>query len=139
VAIPVMRPWKMRAALFLDIEDGNIWCCYILPSSYHSYYNLTYFSEFVKELCSLYALDDKFKFCFLLFLGDSICSHVCWYQILQMIKLLFHIPLLKYPNNGIWYQAGGLNPVSKLVFLKIENNNLLCVVLIKSIVFDRHI
>ena len=22
-------------------------------------------------------LDDKFKFCFLLFLGDSICSHTC--------------------------------------------------------------
>ena len=47
------------------------------------------------------ALDDKFKFCFLLFLGDSICSHVCWYQILHKIKLLFHIPLLKYPNKWI--------------------------------------
>ena len=78
-------------------------------------------------------LDDKFNFCFLLFLGDSICSNVCWYQILHKIKLLFHIPLLKYTNK--WNmtssdQAGGLNPVSKLVFVKIENNNLLCVVLI---------
>jgi hypothetical protein len=36
--------------------------------------------------------------------------------------------------NGIWDQAGGLNPVSKLVFVKIENNNLLCVILIKTIV-----
>jgi hypothetical protein len=40
--------------------------------------------------------------------------------------------------NGIWHQAGGLNPVSKLVFVKIENNNLLCVVLIKTIVCDMH-
>jgi hypothetical protein len=38
--------------------------------------------------------------------------------------------------NGIWHQAGGLDPVCKLVFVKIENNNLLCVVLIKTIVFD---
>jgi hypothetical protein len=27
----------------------------------------------------------------------------------------------------MWHQAGGLNPVSKLAFVKIENNNLLCV------------
>ena len=39
----------------------------------------------------------------------------------------------------MWHQAGGLNPVSKLVFVKIENNNLLCVVLIKTIVCDMHI
>ena len=37
------------------------------------------------------------------------------------------------------HQAGGLNPVTKLVFVKIENNNLLCVVLIKTMVFDMHI
>jgi hypothetical protein len=41
--------------------------------------------------------------------------------------------------NGIWHQAGGLDSVSKLVFVKIENNNLFCVVLIKTIVFDMHI
>jgi hypothetical protein len=44
VVMPVMRPRKMRAALFLDTEDGNIRCCHILPSSQ---YNLTYFSAFV--------------------------------------------------------------------------------------------
>ena len=42
----------MRTALFLDTEDG--------------------------AKIFFMALDDKFKFCFLLFLGDSICSHVCW-------------------------------------------------------------
>jgi hypothetical protein len=36
VVKPVLRPWKMRAALFLDTEDGIIWCCHILPSSYRS-------------------------------------------------------------------------------------------------------
>ena len=84
-------------------------------------------------------LDDKFKFCFLLFLGDSICSHVCWYQILHKIKLLFHIPLLKYTNKWIMTSSRRTKSCFHLVFVKIENNNLLCVVLIKTIVCDMHI
>ena len=61
--------------------------------------------------------------------------YTCWYQILHKIKLLFHIPLLKYPNK--WNMTSNWRTVSKLVFVKIENN-LLCVVLIKTIVFDMH-
>ena len=83
------------------------------------------------------ALDDKFKpFCFLLFLGDSICSHECWYQILHKIQLLFHIPLLKYPNKWNMTSSWRTRYCFQTCFCKNRKNNLLCVVLIKTIVFD---
>jgi hypothetical protein len=99
--------------------------------------NCVHYMPVVSKIFFL-ALDDKFKFCFLLFLGD-ISVHMC-VGIKFCTRLNYYFKFL-YRNiqiNGIWYQAGGLNPVSKLVFVKIENNNLLCVVLIKTIVFDMH-
>jgi hypothetical protein len=74
------------------------------------------------------ALDDKFKFCFLLFLGDSMFTWVLVSNFGQVSIIISH-------SNGIWHQAGGLDSVSKLVFVKIENNNLFCVVLNKNYCF----
>jgi hypothetical protein len=37
------------------------------------------------------------------------------------------------------YDIKPIDPVFKFVFVKIENNNLFCVVLIITIVFDMHI
>ena len=61
---------------------------------------------------------DKFKFCFLLFLGDSICSLECWYQILDKFQLLFHIPLFKYPNKWNMTSSWRTRFCFKLVFCK---------------------
>jgi hypothetical protein len=86
------------------------------------------------------ASDDKFKFCFLLFLGRIVSVHMC-VGIKFCARLNYYFTFL-YWNihiNGMWHQGGWLNPVSKLVFVKIENSNRLCFVLIKTMVFDMHI